>query len=291
MVSLVFSTHHIFIFFWFLFTFSLWIFYFGLELQWMLLTIHFIIDCSIHRGLFNYLILNSILGIWLMIGILFGNSIFYILGVFGKIGYFPFFLILCSVWYYSSYVFLIYDLINKWAYWFCFLMIFIISYWFILFNFLILMLLIKLMVSIKQLLLISSLITYLFIICLILINEYLFSFSILCFYSVIIALLILLGIDVSINYIYILQYEFYILYLLSDLIKVFIIITCILVILYWLIIFSLIPTTMFLNKFFGFIFIINYSINISFYLTIISQSLYQVCFLRSCCLLILIFTL
>jgi len=32
-----------------------------------------------------------------MIGILFGNSIFYILAIFGKIGYFPFFLILSSL--------------------------------------------------------------------------------------------------------------------------------------------------------------------------------------------------
>ena len=84
---------------------------------------------------------------------------------------------------------------------------------------------------------------------------------------------------------------FYVLYLLTDLIilKVFIIITSMLLILYWLIVFSFFPTTMFLNKFFSLTVLINYSVSMSFNLTFFSQSLYQVCFLRSCCWLITIF--
>ena len=90
-----------FISLWILFTCSFWMLYFGLELQWVLLTIMFIIGSSVHRGLFNYLMLNGILSIRLIVGIVFGNSIFYVLAVFGKIGYFPFSLVLSSPRYYS----------------------------------------------------------------------------------------------------------------------------------------------------------------------------------------------
>ena len=95
--------------FYFLFSSSLWTLYFGLELQWMLLTIFFIIGSSVCRGLFNYLILNGILSISLILGILFSNSLFFILACFGKIGYFPFFLVLACLWYCSSYLFLMID--------------------------------------------------------------------------------------------------------------------------------------------------------------------------------------
>ena len=113
-----------FISLWILFTCSFWMLYFGLELQWVLLTIMFIIGSSVHRGLFNYLMLNGILSIRLIVGIVFGNSIFYVLAVFGKIGYFPFSLVLSSPRYCSSYTFLMFDVINKWAYFGSFLVIF-----------------------------------------------------------------------------------------------------------------------------------------------------------------------
>jgi len=90
-----------------LFTSSLWTLYFGLELQWMLLIIIFIIGTSVRRGLFNYLIYNGILSIWLILGLLLSNSSFFIWGCFGKIGYFPFFRVVGSLWYCSSYLFLI----------------------------------------------------------------------------------------------------------------------------------------------------------------------------------------
>ena len=62
----------------------------------MLLTILFIIGSSVHRGLFNYLMLNGIPSIRLIPGILFRNSLFSILASLGKIGYFPFFPVLSS---------------------------------------------------------------------------------------------------------------------------------------------------------------------------------------------------
>ena len=165
--------------FWILFTSSLWTIYFGLELQWMLLTFFFIIGSSVCRGLFNYLILNGILSISLILGILLSNYLLFILGCFGKIGYFPFLFVLASLWYCSSYLFLMIDLINKWAYLGSFLVIFHLyillnsfSYWFTLIHFLILMFFIKLILTIKHLILISSLINYLFII---LFMEFLWS--------------------------------------------------------------------------------------------------------------------
>ena len=90
------------------------------------------------------------------------------------------------------------------------------------------MLFIKFMVSIKQMLLISSLITYLFIICLILVNEYLCSFLIQSFYSCNIIIIIYVNSVLFNNY----SSLFYVLYLISDLIKIFIIILTILLILY-----------------------------------------------------------
>ena len=60
----------------------------------------------------HYLILNGILSISLILGILLSNSLFFILGCFGKIGYFPFLLVLACLWYCSSYLFLMIDLIN-----------------------------------------------------------------------------------------------------------------------------------------------------------------------------------
>jgi len=285
MVLFVIIVLYLIIVFWLLFTFSLWIFYFGLELQWMILLIMFIIDASVHRGLFNYLMLNSIIGIWLMIGILFGSSILYIMSIYGKIGFFPFFLILCFLWYSSSYIFLIFDLINKWAYFGNFLIIIQVTYWFILFNLYSIMLFTKLIVSIKQMLLLSSLLTYLFIICLILVNEYLSSFLIQTFYLITIAVLIIYNI---INLLFNCNLC-YVLYLLTDLIKLFIIISFMVIILYWLIVFSFFPTTMFLNKFFSLSVLINYEVSIVFNVIFFSQSIYQVCFLRSLCLLFVLF--
>ena len=179
---------YIFVSFWILFTSSLWTLYFGLELQWMLLTIYIIIGSSVWRGLLNYLMLNGILSIWLIIGILLSNSLFFILGCFGKVGYFPFFLILGYQYYSSSYLWMVFDLINKWAILGSFIFIIHLSmnfgYWFVLVNFLVIIFFIKFVLSIKHLILISSLQLFLFILCGLYFEDELFSFSGLLFYSI-----------------------------------------------------------------------------------------------------------
>jgi len=123
---------------------SIYIIYYCLELQWMLLLVFFIIGTSIYRGLLNYLIINGWLSILLIIGILLSNSIFLILAIFGKIGYYPFFLLISFLYYCSSYLFIIFDLINKLSYFSSFVLIlniciFISNYdlWLILVNFII----------------------------------------------------------------------------------------------------------------------------------------------------------
>ena len=108
---------------------SIYIIYYCLELQWMLLLFFFVIGTSIYRGLLNYLILNGWLSILLIIGILLSNSIFLILAIYGKIGYYPFFLLISFLYYCSSYLFIIFDLINKLSYFTSFLMILNISIW------------------------------------------------------------------------------------------------------------------------------------------------------------------
>jgi len=79
----------------------------------MLLAIFFIIGTAIFRGFMNYLIMNAILSIGLIIGILMSNSLLLIISCFGKVGYYPFFLVVSMLFYNSSYLFILFDLINK----------------------------------------------------------------------------------------------------------------------------------------------------------------------------------
>ncbi len=79
----------------------------------MLLAIFFIIGTSIFRGSLNYLIINAILSIGLIIGILMSNSLLLIISCYGKVGYYPFFSVLSMLFYNTSYLFILFDLINK----------------------------------------------------------------------------------------------------------------------------------------------------------------------------------
>jgi hypothetical protein len=83
-----------------LITSSLWSIYFYLELHWMLLSLLLIIGNSVYRGLLNHLIINSIISIWLTSGIIFYNSLLFIIAVYGKLGYFPFIIILLFIFIY-----------------------------------------------------------------------------------------------------------------------------------------------------------------------------------------------
>ncbi len=79
----------------------------------MLLAIFFIIGTSIFRGSLNYLIINAILSIGSIIGILMSNSLLLIICCYGKVVYYPFFSVLSMLCYSTSYVFVLFDLINK----------------------------------------------------------------------------------------------------------------------------------------------------------------------------------
>jgi hypothetical protein len=161
-----------------------------LELQYMLFVLLFlplIIGTinSIWRGLCNYLVMNGILSFWLTLGILTSNSMFFLVSCFGKIGYFPFFLIIMFLVYCSSYSFIIFDQIIKFSYLFSFSIIFNLSYFNIfsidyflcLFNFLLIQVFIKFLFTIKHLVLISSIVLFIMIYLLIMIEDMLYDCS------------------------------------------------------------------------------------------------------------------
>ena len=89
----------------------------------MLLSVFFIIGSAVYRGLLNYIILNAILNILLIISIIMSNSLILILCLLGKIGFYPFFLLSSTIIYIISYKFLLYDIINKQIYINCFSLI------------------------------------------------------------------------------------------------------------------------------------------------------------------------
>ena len=86
--------------------------------------------------------MNGIISLVNIFGILLSNSLFFIFGLFGKIGYFPFYLVLGYQYYSSSYLWLVFDLMNKWAYFGSILLIYYYSFslimnfgdWFVLMN-------------------------------------------------------------------------------------------------------------------------------------------------------------
>ncbi len=157
----------------------------------MLLAIFFIIGTSIFRGSLNYLIINAILSIGSIIGILMSNSLLLIISCYGKVGYYPFFSVLSMLFYNTSYLFILFDLINKWAYFSSFTLILNVSiffrcseYWLVLINIMIIISSIRLISSIKHIIFISSYLLFIFIYLLILLNNYLFCYLFLLFYIV-----------------------------------------------------------------------------------------------------------
>mgnify|MGYP001158958331 CR=1 FL=1 len=82
----------------------------------MLLAIFFIIGTAIFRGSLNYIIINAILSIGSISGIYMSNSLLLIISCYGKVGYYPFFSVLSMLFYNTSYLFILFDLINKRAY-------------------------------------------------------------------------------------------------------------------------------------------------------------------------------
>lgn len=170
--------------YWILFASSLWTLYFGLELQWMFLIIFIIAGSSVWRGLLNYLILNGILSTLLIISLLLNNYVLFIFGLFGKVGFFPFFVLLSYQYCSSSYLWIFFDLINKWAYfgsiilsiYFDSLLSLSFSDWYVLINFLMIVFLIRFVLSMKHFILVSALQLLLFIIFVLYFNDELICF-------------------------------------------------------------------------------------------------------------------
>jgi hypothetical protein len=267
----------------------------------MLLLVFFIIGISIYRGLFNYLILNGWLSILLIIGILLSNSIFLILAIFGKIGYYPFFLLISFLYYCPSYLSIIFDLINKLSYFTSFIMILNISIfisnfdlWLILVNFIISIFFIKFIISIKHTIFISSFILFILIYFLLFLQDLLYIFTILLFYllfniNIIIHLLIFETSSLSgnlirstFNELILLLFTIYLPFLLIDLYnyKHYTQLTYILLIFNWLTVFAFYPFILLISKFIGLIVILYQSFSLVICLTIFLVFIYQSLIIR-----------
>ena len=61
----------------------------------------------------------SILPAIIILGLMYSNNIFFFISMFGKIGYFPFYFLYITFRLRSSYMFLIYDVFPKLAYFVC----------------------------------------------------------------------------------------------------------------------------------------------------------------------------
>lgn len=163
--------------------------YYSSELQQMLLAIFFIIGTAIFRGSLNYLIFNAMISIGSIYGILMSNSIVLIISIYGKLGYHPFFPVLAMLFYNTSYLFILFDLINKRAYFSSSTLILNVSisfrcteYRLVLTNLVIIISSIRIITPIKHIIFISSYLLSIFIYLLLIVNNYLFSYLIsLCY--------------------------------------------------------------------------------------------------------------
>ena len=79
----------------------------------MLLALYFIIGTAIYRGLMNYLIMNAILSVGLIVGIIMSNILLLVVSCYGKVGYYPSIIVVSLLYYSCSYIFIVFDLINK----------------------------------------------------------------------------------------------------------------------------------------------------------------------------------
>jgi len=196
---------------------SLWIMYYGIEIQWMLLMSTFLmrfngnsssssslvignsshvtslsssssIDGRLVLGIWNYWISNVCNGLLILTGIVFGLGSILAIVIMSKIGYFPLSNVVISYILGSTYDFILLDVLNKGIYVGMIINIRLFDslssslFWLLLLNSLFLISLIKFIWNLKVLLFISSLISYLIIIILVLLNIYLWIFSSLIVY-------------------------------------------------------------------------------------------------------------
>ena len=145
---------------------------------------------GVYRGISNYLIQNAMLGIMLILGLMYSNNIFFFISMFGKIGYFPFYFLYITFRLRSSYMFLIYDVFPKLAYFVCIYVTPMFTTYFNSFSFRIGIVNVagfhffaKFIITNKHPLIIPTLLTYVLVISLLLVDDAEFSPSFLAAYS------------------------------------------------------------------------------------------------------------
>lgn len=155
----------------------------------MLFVVLFIIGISIYRGMLNYLTINAIISIGLIIGILMSNSLSSIFNRHGKIGYYPFLLYYFILSHNSSIFHLLFDLPNKIIYLNSSIIILGFNlysrsseYVLVLINIFIVIFFIQLFNLIKHIILISSCLLFIFIYIFLVINNYPFGIILLLVY-------------------------------------------------------------------------------------------------------------
>lgn len=146
------------------------ILYLFIELSWLLYFYLLLLYGGIFIFILYYLYyFNCILSIFMIIGITLNNIYILILCLFSKIGFAPFILIIASIWFCSNYWFLLIDIIIKFGYFICFILLLSTFYYYIysilllfyfILSFIYLFYFIKCIYSIKQIIFISSLINY-----------------------------------------------------------------------------------------------------------------------------------
>ena len=282
--------------------------YSGLELQWILLSLYYITGKSfiftlrpyyhfgaginvinsprgVYRGIYNYLIQNAMLGIKLIFGLIYSNIILFFISIFGKIGYFPFHFLYISFWLCSSYMFLIYDVFPKLAYFVCIYVIPLFTTYFNSFSFRIRLAQLvgfhffaKFIITNKHPLIIPTLLTYFLVTMLLILDDAEFSPSFLAAYS-----LTMINI---LTYLERSGSSFWrsssnsALAKISNL-KLWIVIIASLATIHYLVQFSFFPTNMRFNKSFSFTFYISNSVSFSINITVFMPFTYQVLLLRS----------
>ncbi len=154
-----------------------------------MIVLFFIIAYSIYRGLFNYLITNLFVSLLLSFGFIFICLWSIIIACYGKLGYFPFIIITLLIYSSSSFVFMIYDYLNKTCYFNALniiinmnLLYYGLEFIIILFNFPIILFFSLFINSIKHLFFIISFFTLLLILFLITINKLLYSLNYFFYY-------------------------------------------------------------------------------------------------------------
>ena len=134
----------------------------------MLFLYFFIKGNSNVKGYLNYIIINYIISLLLLVGIIFSNTILLLVGVLGKCYFFPFLFVSLIVVFNTSYFFLIIDLISKFSLLIVLILVNLngfssLGYTLIFFNLLIIVFYIKFIFSIKHLIFISSFMFFIFL--------------------------------------------------------------------------------------------------------------------------------